>query len=85
MERPMPTPPPWWTLTQEAPEAVLSRAFRIGQSAMASLPSAMASVSRYGLATDPESRWSRPMTIGAWTSPAATSWLKASPAWWRSP
>jgi len=46
MERPMPTPPPWWTLTQEAPEAVLSRAFRIGQSAMASLPSAMASVSR---------------------------------------
>ena len=46
IERPIPTPPPWWTLTHEAPEATFSRAFRIGQSAMASEPSAMASVSR---------------------------------------
>ena len=42
----MPTPPPWWTATHDAPEAVLSRALRMGQSAMASDPSAMASVSR---------------------------------------
>ena len=32
----MPTPPPWWKLTQVAPEAVLSSALRIGQSATAS-------------------------------------------------
>ena len=35
----MPTPPPWWMLTQDAPEAVLTRAFSSGQSAIASLPS----------------------------------------------
>ena len=39
-----------------APEAVLSRAFRIGQSPIASLPSFMPSVSRNGEATDPQSR-----------------------------
>ena len=46
IELPMPTPPPWWTLTQVAPAAVLSSAFRIGQSAIASEPSRIASVSR---------------------------------------
>src|SRR5690606_3747866 len=45
---PMPTPPPWWKLTQVAPLAVLSRAFSSGQSLTASLPSRMASVSRSG-------------------------------------
>ena len=38
-----------------------------------------------GEATDPESRWSRPMTMGAETSPEATRSLKRSPARWRSP
>ena len=56
IELPIPTPPPWWTLTQVAPAATFSRAFRIGQSAIASEPSAIASVSRYGDATEPESR-----------------------------
>ena len=36
--------------------AVFSSAFRIGQSAIASEPSRIASVSRYGDATEPESR-----------------------------
>ena len=81
----MPTPPPWWTLTHDAPDAVLTRALRIGQSAIASEPSAIASVSRYGEATDPVSRWSRPSTIGALTSPRRTSSLKRSPARLRSP
>ena len=81
----MPTPPPWCTLTQEAPDEVLTRAFSSGQSAIASEPSAIASVSRYGEATEPQSRWSRPITIGACTSPRATSSLKRSPARWRSP
>ena len=44
---------------------------RIGQSAIASLPSFIDSVSRYGEATLPVSRSSRPMTIGALTSPNA--------------
>ena len=48
MDRPMPTPPPWCTLTHDAPEDVLTSALRMGQSAMASEPSAMPSVSRYG-------------------------------------
>ena len=48
IELPIPTPPPWWTLTQVAPAATLSSAFRIGQSAIASEPSSIASVSRYG-------------------------------------
>ena len=56
IEFPIPTPPPWWTLTQVAPEAVFSSAFRIGQSAIASLPSCMPSVSRNGEATEPASR-----------------------------
>ena len=56
----------------------------MGQSAMASEPSSMPSVSRSGLATEPESRWSRPMTIGADTFPLRTSSLKASPATCRS-
>src|SRR6476620_4225445 len=53
---PIPTAPPWWTLTQVAPAATLTCAFRIGQSAIASEPSFIASVSRYGEATEPESK-----------------------------
>ena len=68
-----------------APEAVLIIAFSSGQSAMASEPSSIDSVSRYGLATEPQSRWSRPMTIGALTLPRATRSLNASPARSRSP
>ena len=49
------------------------------------LPSRMLSVSRSGLATEPESRWSRPITIGAVNSPEATIALKARPARWRWP
>ncbi len=41
-----PTPPPWWIDTQQAPEAVLTSALSSGQSAIASEPSAIASVSR---------------------------------------
>ena len=81
----MPTPPPWWIDTQVAPAAVFTSAFSNGQSATASVPSAIASVSRLGDATEPESRWSRPMTIGALTSPVRTSSLNASPAFARSP
>ena len=62
---PMPTPPPWWNETQLAPVAVFTSALRIGQSATASEPSRIASVSRCGEATEPASRWSRPITIGA--------------------
>ena len=46
IERPMPTPPPWWMETQVAPEAVLTSALRSAQSAMASEPSFIPSVSR---------------------------------------
>ena len=46
IERPIPTPPPWWMLTHEAPAAVLTSALSSGQSAIASEPSAIASVSR---------------------------------------
>ena len=81
----MPTPPPWCTDTHDAPDAVDSSAFRIGQSAIASEPSSMASVSRNGDATEPVSRWSRPITTGADTSPSRTSRLNSSPALARSP
>jgi hypothetical protein len=46
IDRPMPTPPPWWMDTQLAPDAVLTSALSSGQSAIASDPSAIASVSR---------------------------------------
>ena len=46
IERPMPTPPPWWIDTQVAPEEVAVSALSSGQSAIASEPSAIASVSR---------------------------------------
>ena len=52
----MPTPPPWCTDTQVAPHDAFSSAFSTGQSAIASLPSRMPSVSRFGDATDPVSR-----------------------------
>ena len=52
----MPTPPPWWNDTQVAPLAMFSSALRIGQSAIASVPSCIASVSRKGDATLPVSR-----------------------------
>ena len=68
-----------------APFTAFTSAFRIGQSATASEPSFIASVSRFGDATEPQSRWSRPMTIGAFTSPVRTSSLNASPALSRSP
>ncbi len=45
-DRPMPTPPPWWKDTHVAPDAVEVSAFRTGQSAIASEPSAIDSVSR---------------------------------------
>jgi hypothetical protein len=48
---------------------VFSSAFSSGQSDTASEPSCIASVSRLGEATEPESRWSRPMTMGAFSSP----------------
>src|SRR5213592_3605549 len=67
IEYPMPTPPPWCTDTHVAPDAVLRSALRTGQSAIASEPSRIDSVSRFGEATEPESRWSRPITIGALT------------------
>jgi len=76
----MPTPPPWWMETHVAPPAVLKSAFKSGQSETASDPSRIASVSRFGLATLPVPRWSRPMTIGAFTLPIATISLNASPA-----
>src|ERR1700689_4708581 len=71
--------------TQVAPEDVFTSALSSGQSAIASEPSAIASVSRYGEATEPESRWSRPITIGAFSSPEATIRLKRSPSRARSP
>ncbi len=85
IERPIPTPPPWWIDTHVAPDAVLANALSSGQSAMASEPSAIDSVSRYGEATEPESRWSRPMTTGADSSPRRTMSLNRSPRRWRSP
>src|SRR5437660_1738044 len=72
-ELPIPTPPPWWNDTQPAPDAVLSNALRSGQSAIASDPSRIASVSRKGDATEPVSRWTRPITTGAATSPRLPS------------
>ena len=49
------------------PDATFTMRFRSGQSATASEPSRIASVSRLGDATDPASRWSLPMTMGALT------------------
>src|SRR5439155_1596003 len=68
-----------------ATAAVFKSAFRIGQSAIASEPSLIDSVSLYGEATLPASRWSRPITIGALIRPEATSRLKARPALARAP
>ena len=84
-ELPIPTPPPLWNETHEAPEAVFSSALRIAQSAIASEPSRIASVSRNGDATDPVSRWSRPITIGAVSSPRRTKSFSATPKRARSP
>ena len=81
----MPTPPPWCNDTQVTPDAVFSSAFKSGQSDTASEPSRIASVSRLGEATEPLSRWSRPMTTGACNSPRATMSLNASPSRCRSP
>ena len=81
----MPTPPPWWIETHDAPDAVLTSALSSAQSAIASEPSSIASVSRYGEATEPQSRWSRPITTGAFSSPEATISLNFRPARWRSP
>ena len=46
IERPMPTPPPWWIDTHDAPDEVFTNAFSSGQSAIASDSSAIPSVSR---------------------------------------
>src|SRR5205807_1125835 len=75
----MPTPPPLWIETHDAPAAVFSRAFNSGQSATASEPSFMLSVSRNGDATEPQSRWSRPITIGALIFPFFTRSFMARP------
>src|SRR5213594_2761791 len=69
VEYPMQTPPPLWMATRSAPAAVFRSAFSNGQSAIASEPSRIPSVSRYGEATDPASRWSRVITIGPLSSP----------------
>src|SRR6266852_2863943 len=71
--------------THDAPLAVLSRALRSAQSATASEPSRIFSVSRKGEATEPQSRWSRPITIGAFNSPFATRSFSANPNLSRSP
>ena len=63
----------------------MSIALSSGQSAMASEPSFIPSVSRLGEATDPVSRWSRPITIGAATLPFRTSQLNRRPISARSP
>src|SRR5271170_5342438 len=84
-EYPIPTPPPLWIDTQEAPLAVFTKAFNSAQSATASDPSFIASVSRYGEATEPQSKWSRPMTMGPFNSPLVTSSLIANPNLSRSP
>ncbi len=81
----MPTPPPLCTATRSAPAAVFTSAFRMGQSAIASLPSRMPSVSRYGDATDPASRWSRVTTIGPWSVLSFTILLMIEPNFARSP
>ena len=74
----MPTPPPWCKLVQLAPLAVLTAKLRIAQSLTASVPSSIASVSRFGLATEPQSRWSRPITIGAFSLQAKRCTARAS-------
>ena len=58
---------------------------QVHSSILFSQPSRIASVSRFGDATEPASRWSRPMTIGAETAPVRTSSLNAAPAMARSP
>ncbi len=76
----MPTPPPWWIETQVAPAATLSMAFKSGQSETASEPSRIASVSRLGRRhRTAESRWSRPITIGAFNSPLAHHLVEHQP------
>ena len=78
-ENPIPTPPPWCNETHVAPDAVFNNALSNGQSDTASEPSRMASVSRLGEATDPESRWSRPMTTGAFNSPLRDHLVERQP------
>lgn len=53
-ENPMPTPPPWCSDTHVAADAVLSSAFKSGQSDTASEPSFMLSFSRLGDAMEPD-------------------------------
>ncbi len=61
------------------PRRVFSSAFSSGQSETASEPSFIASVSRFGLATEPESRWSRPITTGAFSSPRRHHLVEGEP------
>ena len=53
------------------PPTALSSAFRIGQSAMASLPSFMPRSRGWARPREPVSRWSRPITMGALQLPVA--------------
>src|ERR1700751_2639969 len=64
--------------TRSAPLEQFNSALRIGQSAIASEPSFMFSVSRCGSAAEPESRWSRVKAIGAEIRPLATASLTRS-------
>ena len=70
--------------TMSAPEAQFNSAFSNGQSATASVPSLMPSVSLLGEATEPESRWSRVMATGP-ISPLRTIWLMCFANLSRSP
>ncbi len=73
---------------RSAPAAPFNMAFNRAQSAMASLPSTMASVSRSGIDALPASRWSRVKATGPSISPEPISSLTASAAlvrsWWPS-
>ena len=86
IERPMPTPPPWWMLTHVAPAARVDEGVeqrpvgdRVGP--VEPSPRSRGRARR----PSPESRWSRPITIGAYSSPVRTISLKRSPSRWRSP
>src|ERR1700761_4607061 len=81
----MPTPPPWWNDTQVAPPEVFDIKLSKGQSDTASEPSFIDSVSLLGDATEPQSKWSRPITIGPFTLPVLTKLLNSKPAFSLSP
>ena len=65
--------------THDAPFTAFSARLIIGQSETASLPSIISSVSWYGAAADPLSKWSLQITTGALTVPFLTSSLMTMP------